>query len=170
MLSRICGTFHPLESLYLKVCGPPLWNEGLDWNLRMSAFSSPNEITWRVNWCNKSSELSRDVLLKAVKGCPSNNLVHWVDIIKGAEWLSHDYMEASHVSVHSTVEVFFFVFFWQCRKQSHFPERHPGVCSKVYSECIGSVKEGNTQTNLIRISRNFNVMFILHMLLELWPL
>ena len=119
MLSRICGTFHPLESLYLKVCGPPLWNEGLDWNLRMSAFSSPNEITWRVNWCNKSSELSRDVLLKAVKGCPSNNLVHWVDIIKGAEWLSHDYMEASHASVHSTVEFFLFCIFFDNAGSSH---------------------------------------------------
>lgn len=108
MLSRICGTFHPLESLYLKVCGPPLWNEGLDWNLRMSAFSNPNEITWRVNWCNKSSESSRDVLLKAVKGCPSNNLVHWADIIKGAERLSHGYMEAIHARIHSTAEEAFF--------------------------------------------------------------
>lgn len=71
------------------VCGLLCWNEGLDWNLRMSAFADPNEIKRAVNWCNKSSELSRDVLLKAVKGCPSNHPVRWLDAIKGAErqWL-----------------------------------------------------------------------------------
>ncbi len=99
MLSRICGTFHPLESLYLKVCGLLCWNEGPDSNLWMSAFSNPNEIMGTVNWCNKSSGLSYDVSLKAVMGRPSNHLIHWVDIIKGGQWqLLYD-MEDIHASM-----------------------------------------------------------------------
>lgn len=99
MLSRICGTFHPLGPLYLKVCGLLCWNEGLDWNLWMSAFSNTNEIMWTVNWCNKSSELSCDVLLKAVEGCPSNHVVHWVDIIKGVAWQLLYYMVVIRASM-----------------------------------------------------------------------
>lgn len=64
------------------------WNKGLDWNLRLSASSKPNEIKVIVNWCNKSSQLPCEVLLEAVRACPSN---HPVWLINGDHSSEHEW-------------------------------------------------------------------------------
>ena len=141
MLSRICGPFHPLE--------PPLsegvWAAVVKWRPRLEPSDECIfQHKWDyVNWCNKSSELSCDVLLKAVKGCPSNHVVQWVDIIKGVEW-HYALLYGGHSGEHEGC--------------IHSMSVGASVCSKVYGNChFKEIKTPVTWSNLYKCCWSFGL-------------